>query len=154
MILFGLTNCSRAAGILFRQKWRLASPSVTKPMRSNAPVMSATNPAAIAAWRISDCCFPSQPLGWLRTKSTLAPTDSSIWFPCRSRMYCFVDRYKYLRMSLKISMTVLFGGRGGMSSTLNSCSATRWDGRRCNLNLGYHLRKVIHDEELMHTIQS
>ena len=134
------TYVSLESGWNFVQTKRIASPSVTKPMRSNASVMLATNPAAIAAWRISDCCFPSQRLGWLRTKSTLAPADSSIWFPCRSQMYCFVDRYKYLRVSLKISTTVLFGGRGGMSSSSNSCSATRWDGRRRNLNLSYHLR--------------
>lgn len=65
----------------------------------------------------------------------LAPTELNIASPCRSRMYFLVDSYRYPRRSPKISITVLFGGRGGMSLTLKPCSATRWGGRRCNLNL-------------------
>lgn len=91
-----------------------------------------------------DCCLASQPFGWPRTKSMLLPKDFHMSSPCRPRMYCFVDSYKYLRISLKISVTVLFGGRAGISSTLRPCSAARWDGRKCNLNLCRHVRGAVH----------
>ena len=134
-----LTGLVKADGISLRQKWRLASPSVTKLIRRIASDSFITKPALTAAWRISDCCFPSQPFGCVSMKSMLLPTERSISSPCRCCIYCFVARYKYLNRSPKISITVLFNGRGGISLSSSPCSATRWDGRRCNLNLKANL---------------
>lgn len=50
------------------EKWRLASPSVTKETRERPRVLSGIRPAIIAACRIWLCWGPSHPLGWESTK--------------------------------------------------------------------------------------
>ena len=120
-------------GFLFKQKWRLASPSVTKLSFSRASD-SVIRFAEIAARRICDCCFPSQPLGWLRTKWMFDSIELQDHIS-ESTMYCLVDRNKYPKKSLSTWAGVLFFGNDLSFRSSNSWSGANCGGRRWSLNL-------------------